>query len=162
MSAVKPIRPDFSFLTGWEAVLVPMLLIGVDGGTNATSGVVPELTRKLYDMTRGGQIAEAMRMQFRMLELFDTMLYSADFPEGFRAAVELRGFQVGPSRQVRSDRQQIDYVTLQNVLKCILADFGYVQGPACGCPPRTGNIDQDRISHIAASVIETLRQRGAI
>jgi len=162
MSAVKPIRPDFSFLTGWEAVLVPMLLIGVDGGTNATSGVVPELTRKLYDLTRGGQIDEAMRMQFRMLELFDAMLYSADFPEGFRAAVELRGFQVGPSRQVRSDRQQIDYVALQNVLKCILAEFGYVQGPAGGCPPRTGNMDQDRISHIAATVIETLRKRGAI
>ena len=162
MSAVKPIRPDFSFLTGWEAVLVPMLLIGVDGGTNATSGVVPELTRKLYDMTRGGQISEAMRMQFRLLELFDTMLYSADFPEGFRAAVELRGFQVGPSRQTRSDKQQIDYVTLQTVLQCILAEFGYVEGPASGCPTRTGNIDQDRISHIAASVIETLRQRGAI
>ena len=37
-----------------------------------------------------------MRLQFRMLELFDAMLYSADFPEGFRAAVELRGFKVGP------------------------------------------------------------------
>jgi len=87
MSAVRPIRPDFVFMTGWEAVLVPMLLIGCDGGTNATSGVVPELTRKLYDLVRAGQIAEAMRLQFRMLELFDAMLYSADFPEGFRAAV---------------------------------------------------------------------------
>ena len=41
MSAVRPIRPDFTFLTGWEAVLVPMLVVGVDGGTNATSGVSP-------------------------------------------------------------------------------------------------------------------------
>ena len=41
ISAVKPVRPDFTFLTGWEAVLVPILLIGCDGGTNATSGVVP-------------------------------------------------------------------------------------------------------------------------
>ena len=69
-----------------------MLLIGCDGGTNATSGVVPELTRKLYDLVRAGQIDEAMRLQYRLLELFDAMLYSADFPEGFRAAVELRGF----------------------------------------------------------------------
>ena len=96
IAAVRPIRPDFVFLTGWDAVLVPMLLIGCDGGTNATSGVVPELTRKLYDLIRAGQIDEAMRLQFRLLELFDTMLYSADFPEGFRAAVELRGFKIGP------------------------------------------------------------------
>ena len=162
MSAVRPIRPDFVFLTGWEAVLVPMLIVGVDGGTNATSGVVPELTRKLYDLTRAGQIEEAMRLQFRMLELFDAMLYSADFPEGFRAAVELRGFQVGHGRQPQTDRQNVDYVTLQQVLRCILADFGYVESPAGGCPPRTGNIDQDRVSHIAATVLETLRQRGAI
>ena len=53
ISAVRPLRPDFSFLTGWEAVLVPMLLVGCDGGTHATSGVVPEITRKLYDLTRG-------------------------------------------------------------------------------------------------------------
>jgi dihydrodipicolinate synthase/N-acetylneuraminate lyase len=29
---------------------MPMLLIGCDGGTNATSGVVPEITRRLYDL----------------------------------------------------------------------------------------------------------------
>ena len=37
-----------------------------------------------------------------------------------------------------------------------------LHSPVGGCPPRTGNIDQDRISHIAATVLETLRQRGAI
>ena len=162
MTAVRPIRPGFFFLTGWEAILVPMLIVGVDGGTNAISGVVPELTRKLYDLTRAGQIDEAMRLQFRMLELFDAMLYSADFPEGFRAAVELRGFQVGRSRQPQTDKQKIDFAALQQVLRCILADFGYVECPASSCPPRTGNIDQDRVSHIAATVLETLRQRGAI
>jgi 4-hydroxy-tetrahydrodipicolinate synthase len=162
IAAVRPMRPDFAFLTGWDAVLTPMLLIGVDGGTNAISGVTPELTRKLYDLTRAGQLAEATRLQYRLLELFDAMLYSADFPEGIRAAVELRGFQVGRGRQPQTERQTIDYRMLQNVLQCILADFGCAAAPAGGCPPRTGNIDQDRISHIAATVVETLRQRGAI
>ncbi len=162
MSAVRPVRPDFTFLTGWEAVLAPMLLIGCDGGTNATSGVVPELTRKLYDLARSGRIEEAMRLQFRMLELFDAMLYSADFPEGFRAAVELRGFRVGASRQPQTDGQRIDRVGLQKVLQCILADFGYVEAaPEC-CPPRTGDISQDRITHIAATVLQELQRRGAI
>ncbi len=162
IASVRPVRPDFVFLTGWDAALAPMLLIGCDGGTNANSGVVPELTRKLYDMVRAGQIDEAMCLQYRMLELFDTMLCSADFPEGFRAAVELRGFKVGRSRQPQSDKQKIDYLALQNVLRCILADFGVVEEPVGGCPPRTGNVEQDRISHIAATVLETLRQRGAL
>src|SRR5919198_263659 len=42
IAAVRPLRPDFSFLTGWDPALVPMLLVGCDGGTNATSGVAPE------------------------------------------------------------------------------------------------------------------------
>ena len=57
INAVRPIRPDFTFLTGWDVVLVPMLLIGADGGTNATSGVVPELMRKLYDLTAASTAA---------------------------------------------------------------------------------------------------------
>jgi dihydrodipicolinate synthase/N-acetylneuraminate lyase len=162
ITAVRPIRPDFTFLTGWEAVLVPMLILGVNGGTNATSGVVPELTRKIYDLTRAGQIDEAVRLQYRMLELFDAMLYSADFPEGFRAAVEMRGFQVGPSRLPQTDNQRIDRGGLLKVLQCIASEFGFVDPPCGGCPPRTGNMNQDRISHIAATVLQELQRRGAI
>src|SRR5947208_1082509 len=57
INAVRPQRPDFVFLTGWEAVLVPMLIMGADGGTNATSGIVPELTRRLFDLTKSGNLA---------------------------------------------------------------------------------------------------------
>src|SRR5208337_5409714 len=133
MAAVQPVRPDFSFLTGWDSALVPMLVMGVDGGTNASSGVVPELTRKLYDLTRAGQLDEARRLQLRLVELFDVMLYSADFPEGFRAAVDLRGFHMGRGRQPLSEKQQVDIAALQRVLHCILADFGYTDAPREGC-----------------------------
>ena len=95
IKAVRPNRPEFSFLTGWDAALMPMLLIGCDGGTNATSGIVPEITRKLYDLTRAGRIDEARELQYKLVALFDAMIYSADFPEGFRAALSLRGIRPG-------------------------------------------------------------------
>ena len=162
IAAIRPVRPDFCFLTGWDVVLVPMLLAGCDGGTNALSGVVPELTRKLYDLTREGQIDAAMRIQYRLLELFDTMLFSADFPEGFRAGVEIRGINLGRSRQPLSEVQRIDRVALGKVLQCILAEFGYVDAPREGCTPRSGNLSQDRVAQITASVLAELRERGAI
>jgi len=162
IAAVKPLRPDFSFLTGWEAVLVPMMMIGCDGGTHATSGVVPEVTRKLFDLAIAGNFEEAMQWQYRLLELFDTMLYSADFPEGFRAAVELRGFRMGKSRQPMTPQQQVDRAALQRVLQCILSDFGYSTPPAEGCAPRTGQPGPDRVSQIVESVVHELRKRGAM
>src|SRR5215469_13760446 len=141
IAANRPFRPEFSFLTGWEAVLVPMIMVGADGGTHATSGVVPELTRQMFDLSRSRQFEQAMALQYRLLELFDAMLYSADFPEGFRAAVELRGFDMGRSRQPLSPTQQINREKLQTLLRCILADFGFVEAPAEGCPPRANDLE---------------------
>src|SRR3954464_1122740 len=160
MQAVKPVRPDFSFLTGWDVVLLPMLVMGVDGGTNATSGIVPELMRKLWDLIQANQIDPARELQLRILELFDTMLFSADFPEGFRAAVELRGFNFGRSRQPLSQTQTIDRLALQRVLQCILADFGVVDAPSEGCIPRTGNLERDKVMQVTEAVMSALRQRG--
>ncbi len=160
IAAVRPYRADFSFLTGWEAVLVPMLLVGVDGGTHATSGIVPELTRQVFDLTRSGQLDQALALQYRLLELFDAMLYSADFPEGFRAAVELRGFQMGRSRQPLSASQQVDREKLQRLLRCILADFGYVEPPPEGCPARHSDLEKVRVNKIAEEVLRKLRQQG--
>ena len=162
IAAIRPYRPEFSFLTGWEAVLVPMLMVGADGGTHATSGVVPELTRQMFDLARSRQFDPAMTLQYRLLELFDAMLYSADFPEGFRAAVELRGFSMGRSRQPLSAAQQVDREKLQGLLRCILADFGYVEPPAEGCPPRTSALEPLRVHKIADDVVRELRKKGLV
>jgi dihydrodipicolinate synthase/N-acetylneuraminate lyase len=162
IASIRPYRPEFSFLTGWEAVLVPMLLVGADGGTHATSGVVPELTRQMYDLTRARQLDEAMTLQYRLLELFDAMLYSADFPEGFRAAVELRGFEMGRSRQPLSPTQQINRDNLQRVLRCLLADCGFVEALPEGCPPRGKELEPYRIGKIAEEVIKELRGQGLV
>jgi dihydrodipicolinate synthase/N-acetylneuraminate lyase len=162
MAAVQPVRPDFVFLTGWEAALVPMLVMGCQGGTNATSGVIPEVTRKMFDLVKSKRIDEARSLQLRLIELFDAMLYSADFPEGFRAAVELRGFDLGQGRQPQSESQKIDRAALQRVLHCIMADFDVVDEPHEGCAPRSGNVERDRVAQITERVIHELREQGVL
>jgi dihydrodipicolinate synthase/N-acetylneuraminate lyase len=71
IAPVRPVRPEFVFMTGWDAVLVPMLLVGCQGGTHATSGVVPEATRAIHDLTQAGRIDEALALQHRLITLFD-------------------------------------------------------------------------------------------
>ncbi|MEI8227074.1 MAG: dihydrodipicolinate synthase family protein [Planctomycetota bacterium] len=121
IAAVRPIRPDFSFLTGWDAALVPMLLAGCDGGTHATSGVVPELTRSIYDAVAAGQMEEAFTLQRTLTEIFDPLIQGADFPEGFRLGVELRGFKMGASRQPATEGQLADRRKLAERLRTLLA-----------------------------------------
>lgn len=160
IAAVRPHRPDFSFLTGWDAALMPMILIGCDGGTNATSGVVPEITRKLYELTISHRIEEARELQYRLVKLFDAMIYSIDFPEGFRAAVELRGFPMGESRQPLSTGQKIDLETISREIACLLAEHGFVHEPVGGCPvPKPGTAGAE-VDSIVRQVVAELRRHG--
>jgi 2-dehydro-3-deoxy-D-pentonate aldolase len=124
--------------------------------------------RKLYDDARAGldgsdprALQEAMKLQMRLIELFDAMLYSADFPEGFRAAVDLRGFNFGQGRQPLSERQQVDRQKLQRTLQCILADFGVTDEPAGGCQTRgSSDKDHDMVTEVTEAVMAALRSRG--
>ncbi len=177
ITAVRPNRPEFSFLTGWDAALMPMLLIGCDGGTNASSGVVPELTRRLYDLTLSGQLDEARQIQYDLVTLFDTMLYQAEFPDGFRAAAELRGFDMGRGRQPLSAQQTSDLSTLRSTLQCLLANHGFAHEPVSGCDsravPRTSaalatlraaaeaeGVQPAEVQNIVQNVVAELRRRG--
>lgn len=164
IQAVRPNRPEFSFLTGWDAALMPLLLIGCDGGTNASSGVVPELTAKLYELTMSGQLDQARALQYDLVKLFDTMLYSSEFPEGFRAAVELRGFQLGKGRQPLSETQSTDLQTLRNELHCQLTTHGFAAEPLESCLPPTSqtppDVNPEDLANIVRNVVSELKRRG--
>ena len=162
IQAVKPNRPDFAFLTGWDAALMPMLLVGCDGGTNASSGVVPELTRKLYDLTTTYQIDEARKVQYDLIRLFDTMIYSAEFPEGFRAAVSLRGFSMGQGRQPLSSEQRTDLTALSRELQCMLSAHGFTDQPVGGCPVGNDSAAPNtaEVTAIVQQVVAELHRRG--
>lgn len=164
IAAVRPVRPNFTFLTGWDCVLVPMLVAGADGGTNAASNVVPELMRRLYDLARAGDLQAAMPLQARILELFDLMLYSFEFPDGFRAGVEMRGFDFGRSRQPQTPAQQAQRAALKDALQCLVANTGLAQPPASGCPaPTQATTPQpDNIEQIVFSILDILRQKGVL
>jgi dihydrodipicolinate synthase/N-acetylneuraminate lyase len=124
IAALKPVRPDFVFLTGWDPALVPMLLVGCDGGTNATSGVAPELTRAVYDAARAGDLDRANALQQRLTALFDPLILGADFPEGVRVGVGLRGIRMGPSRQPATAGQLADRVALADRIRGVLDSLG--------------------------------------
>ena len=121
IAAIRPQREDFTFLTGWDAALAPMLIAGADGGTNATSGVVPELTRALHRAIVAGQIEEAMRLQYQLLPLFDAMISLGEFPEGFRAGARSRGWDLGPGRMPVSDDQRQQIQAMQSTIDGLIA-----------------------------------------
>jgi 4-hydroxy-tetrahydrodipicolinate synthase len=122
---IKTQRPDFSVLIGWEELLCATLFMGGDGGTLSSGGVVPEVVMKIYNDARAGDWAEARRVQFKLLDLFAMMVNAPNFPEGFRAGYELRGFRAGRARFPLSAREQEQIEEMRGRLACVLADAGF-------------------------------------
>jgi 4-hydroxy-tetrahydrodipicolinate synthase len=136
-----------------------MLMVGCDGGTNATSNVVPEITRRIYDLCRAGNFQEAMQWNYRILALFDTMLYPFEFPDGFRAAASLRGFDFGAGRLPQTGAQKTDRAEMAKVLQCMLADFDVVARPPEGCAPCTPPPATDKLEQAVFEVMRELEKR---
>jgi 4-hydroxy-tetrahydrodipicolinate synthase len=119
LAAVRRDRPEFSVLTGSEAVLVPMLLMGVDGGTHSIANVVPEVLRRIYDAIVARQVEEAEVMQRGVLKLLDALL-SLEFPEGFRKGAQMRGFEMGTGRQPLPATTGFDAARVANLLRALI------------------------------------------
>ena len=161
IAAVRPIRPDFIFLTGWDAVLVPMLLIGCDGGTNATSGVVPEMTRQALrpDARRPARRGPAAAVP-RCSRLFDAALLGR-FPRGLPRGGRTPRLPHGRGRQPLSEKHRAELGKLEKTLADLLAEEGLAAMPRAP-PSAAGNFDPRQIGRIVAGVLAALKQRGVL
>jgi 4-hydroxy-tetrahydrodipicolinate synthase len=124
IESVRPDRPDFTFFTGTDSMLMPMVLIGCDGGIHASSGIVPELTRALYERTAEGKIDEARALQVTVQRLYEAMGAAVEFPEGYRAGVSARGFDMGPGRQPLTADQRAALEKFRDRLSEMIAEAG--------------------------------------
>jgi 2-dehydro-3-deoxy-D-pentonate aldolase len=153
---IRPARPEFVFLIGCEEILLPSMLMGGDGGTIATSGVVPEVVMKLYRLFREGKVEEATKIQYQLLGLIEVMLTGAEFPEGFRAGMGVRGFRMGRGRQPQSAASRINIEQIGKTIQCLISEHGLVNPPAGGCPVPGGALDPATVKEIVARVIAQL------
>lgn len=120
MNEVKPHRPEFSILLGWEELIVPALFMGADGGTLSTAGVAPEAMMRIYGAAMREDWAEARRLQYKLLELFQTMLTAGNFPAGFRLGYKARGFDIGHARFPASPEEMEHLQEVSEKISCLL------------------------------------------
>ena len=162
LQTIKTQRPDFTCLIGCEEILLPALMMGADGGTIATSGVVPEVIMALYNAFLAGNIPEAKRIQFQLLDLINTMLVGPNFPDGFRAGASLRGFRLGSNRQLLSPKEQVDLAEIRSKIACILTDCGFSEAAgSCrrpdGATKAATNLTRMDVDAIVQEIVSRLR-----
>ena len=96
---------------------------------------------KLYNCFLSGELDEAKRIQFKLLDLINTMLYAPDFPHGFRIGYELRGFNMGSSRYVLSSREKEELGNIRSKVACLLTECGFEEA-ASNCQKSRADLVQ--------------------
>lgn len=122
MREVRCRRPDFVCFIGTEELLAPAVLMGANGATVTSSGIMPEVLLALYAAAKAGDVAHARELQLSILPLLSRM-FSIDFPYGFRNGVALRGFDMGPGPLPHSPLQQQRIATLREELAPMLKEL---------------------------------------
>lgn len=123
MDKVRLRGEDINILVGREEMLYSGLMVGAKGTMSATAGVIPELMVNIYTAWLKGEIERARKIQIAILSLIREM-FSLPFPLGFKAALEVRGFEMSSIKQALSttDRKNYHIVkdNLQRMLKTLL------------------------------------------
>jgi N-acetylneuraminate lyase/4-hydroxy-tetrahydrodipicolinate synthase len=120
---IKIAGEDINVLTGREETLFPCLMVGGKGCMTATAGILPEIMVDLYNAWKNQNYAEAKELQESILLILRTM-FSLPFPLGFKYAMGLRGFKMGPPKQPLSDAERFNYrnttVRIEKIMTSIL------------------------------------------
>jgi len=123
MDKVRLIGEDISFMTGREENLFASLMMGGKGSITGMAGILPEYMLGIYRHWKQGNYESARELQFSILLAIREMS-AISFPMGSKAALETRGFIMGPSRQPFSDREQLKYnafhARIEKVMKPLL------------------------------------------
>ncbi len=105
MDKIKIAGEDTVFLTGREETFFPCLMAGARGCMTASAGIVPEILVEIYQAWKKGDYTQAKEAHDLLPNLVRAM-FAMPFPLGFKTALEIRGFNVGPIRPPLSNAEK--------------------------------------------------------
>ncbi len=96
IAKVKAVRKDFTVLTGVDYLLLPVLMIGGDGGIMALANVAPQIHRAVYDAWIHGDIVKAYEENKKLLKLVEIYDIATSFPTSVKTSLKVLGAPVKP------------------------------------------------------------------
>ena len=91
---MKPVRPDFSVLSGFDEYYIVNRISGGDGVLCGLTNVVPELFVKMHASYESGDYAGALRCAEKIAGLMRIYTVTPLFITGMKAAVRAAGLPI--------------------------------------------------------------------
>lgn len=119
MDKVKIAEGKLNFLVGREENLFAAMSVGAQGSMTGSAGIIPEIMVAIYDRFMAGETDDALKLQ-RIIPNLVRAMFAVQFPLGFKAALEMRGFDMGPAIQPLNPGEVYRYNTVKSRIRIIL------------------------------------------
>ena len=110
--------PDFKLYSGDDSLTLPLLAVGGQGVVSVASHLVGKQLQQMIQAFETGQTKLATEIHLQLLPLFK-VLFSTTNPIPVKTALNLQGWQVGPSRLPLCDPP----IEVSQALKAVLAEL---------------------------------------
>jgi len=133
MDKVRLAGTDINMMCGREEMIFSTTMLGGKGAMVGTATIFPEILVRIYNSTLSGDYNTARSLQLAVCLAIRAM-FSIQFPLGFKAAMEVRGFRMGPSKVALTDadkaRAEATKKRLHTILSelCEYADIPLIRG----------------------------------
>lgn len=109
-------RPDFSILSGDDALTLPLIALGGVGVISVVSNLLPQALRTLVDAALAGNGEVARKAHFELLPIFKGAFIETN-PIPIKAAMNLCGFDVGGYRLPLCEMTKENHNKLEKILR---------------------------------------------
>lgn len=106
MDKVRLAGTDLTLMCGREEMIFSGIMLGAKGAMVGTANIFPEILVKIFNATLSGDYVTARTLQMAICLSIRTM-FSVPFPLGFKAAMEVRGFKMGPPKAALTEADKI-------------------------------------------------------
>ena len=98
IAKIKLRKPDFSVMSGDDALTLPLLSLGGDGVISVVSNLAPECVKEMVDAGLRGDFSAAKKMHYRLLPMFRAAFIEGN-PSSIKCAMNLKGLPAGSVRE---------------------------------------------------------------
>lgn len=109
---------NFSIYSGDDSLTLPMLAVGAQGVVSVASHLVGLQLQQMVQAFCQGEVRLALNLHLQMLPLFKALFVTTN-PIPVKAALQLQGWQVGPTRLPLCDAS----TDVTDTLKTVMADL---------------------------------------
>lgn len=107
LTAVKPVRPDFSVTVGFEDLGLPALLAGADGLISGMANFSAPTLRALVDAVASDDVPAAARAHAEVLRLFPVYFQANPPILALKVLAAALGVGIGPRVRTRHDAEVV-------------------------------------------------------